>query len=1024
VNLADLALRNRTTTLVLTAVLIIGGASAFSKLSRLEDPEFTIKEALVVTPYPGASATEVEEEVSDLIERAVQQLGQLKEVESKNDRGLSTVTVRIKDQYDKHSLPQVWDELRRKVNDVQGQLPPGAGPSIVNDDYGDVWGVFIAIYGDEYTNAELKDYAKLLRRELLLVKDVAKIEFWGERREVVYIIPNRDRMSQLGVQPQQIIDSLHDKNVVVDSGRARVGKEFLAIDPTGTFQSVRAFGELRITGQTSGQQIYLRDVADVRRGYKDPPDKVLRYDGQTAIGFGVSTVSGGNVVDMGDALHKRILELLPQTPLGIDVGIISLQSTAVTKAINNFMMSLLEAVAIVIVVLLAFMGLRSGLLIGFILFVTIAGTFIFMGPWHVALERISLGALIIALGMLVDNAIVVVDGILVRLQRNITAEDAAREVCRQNAMPLLGATAVAIMAFGAIGLSDDSTGEFCRSLFQVVFLSLGLSWVTAMTVTPVLGVMFLKAPKVKEGEGGRDPYGGMFYTVYRAILTNCIRFRWLTLLVVAGLFALSVWGFRFVDNSFFPNSTRPQFIVDFWLPEGTHIDETVRTAADVEKYLLGLDNATHVTTLAGAGAMRFLVTYGPEKPDSSYAQFLVDVEDYEFIDQMIAQIERESPERFPGALVYAKKFLLGPGSGGRIQARFSGRDANELRRLSQEAMKILMDDGDAKAIRTDWRQRTMIMRPVMAEEEANRAGIGRPDVARTIKAGFEGLPLGVYREGDELLPIVLRAEKAERDNVASIQNLQVWSPVARQAIPLRQVVSDFRTVFEDGIIQRLNRKTTITVHADPSEGVPSELLARVKPRIEALKLPPGYELEWWGEYRDSGRARAGIAASIPFFFAAMVLITIALFNALRQPLAIWSMVPLALIGVTAGLLLTRQPFGFMALLGFMSLSGMLIKNAIVLIDEIEIQKREGLAPLEAIITSGVSRLRPVAMAALTTALGMIPLLFDAFFVAMAVTIIFGLMVATFLTMLVLPVVFAALFRVPFEAESAGPPTPV
>ena len=1008
--LARFALKNRTTTLVLTAGLLVGGASAFTNLSRLEDPEFTIKEALVITQYPGADAYEVEEEVSDKVERAVQQLGQLKEIESKNDRGLSTITVRIKDQYDKAALPQVWDELRRKVGDVQGQLPPGTSTSIVNDDYGDVWGVFIALYGDEYTYAELKEYAKLLRRELLLVKDVAKIEFWGDRTEAVYVVPNRDRMSQLGIYPQQITDSLKDKNIVADSGRVKVGEEFIAFDPTGTFRSVADFKDLPITGLQSDQQLYLRDIADIERGYVEPQDRVLRYDGQQAVGLGVSTVSGGNVVEMGDALYDRMVELLPQTPLGIEFGIISLQSTAVTAAIKNFMVSLMQAVGIVIVVLLLFMGLRSGLLIGLILVVTISGTFIFMGPWNVALERISLGALIIALGMLVDNAIVVVDGILVRLQKGMDAEEAAIEVCDQQSIPLLGATAVAIMAFGAIGLSDDSTGEFCRSLFQVVFLSLGLSWVTAMTTTPVLGVMLLKAPKRKEGEEPRDPYGGAFYTMYQAILRGCIRMRYLTIAAVVGVFVLSLWGFRYVDNSFFPNSTRPQFMVDFWLLKGTHIDDSVAAAAEVEEYLLGLDGATHVTSLVGAGGLRFLVTYSPEKLDSSYIQFLVDVEDYTQIDALIAQVEREGADLFPQAQLYGKKFLLGPGSGGRIQARFSGPDENELRRLSEEAMRILYEDGGAKGIRTDWRERTMIVRPVLAEEEANRAGIGRSDVATAVQASFEGTRLGVYREGDELLPIIYRAEDAERTDVASVQNVQIWSPVARQAIPLRQVVSGFETVYEDAIVQRLNRKTTITVHADPNRGVPSQLLGRVKDKIEAIELPPGYELEWWGEYRDSRRAQAGIAASIPFFFTGMVLITIALFNALRQPLAIWSMVPLALIGVTAGLLLTKQPFGFMALLGFMSLSGMLIKNAIMLIDEIELQKKS-LPILDAIIDSGTSRLRPVAMAALTTALGMIPLLVDAFFVAMAVTIIFGLMVATVLTMLVLPVVYATLFRV-------------
>ncbi len=1021
-NLADFSLRNRTTTTVLAVVLFGAGILSFSGLARLEDPEFTIKEALVITPYPGATALEVEQEVSDKIEQAVQQLGQLKEVESKSDRGLSTVTVRIKDQYDKASLPQVWDELRRKVGDVQSKLPPGAGPSIVNDDYGDVFGVFVAIYGDEYSDAELKEYAKFLRRELLLVPDVSKIEFWGARTEAVYVEPNRDRMSQLGIQPTQIVEGLRDKNIVSDAGRVQVGPSFIAVEPTGTFSSVREFEDLLLSGvgESGKGQIYLRDVADVRRGYVEPPTQLLRYDGHRAIGLGISTVSGGNVVTMGAAVEKRARELLPRTPLGIEFGIISLQSDAVTAAIDGFLESLGQAVAIVIVVLLLFMGVRSGLIIGFVLALTICGTFIFMGPWEVALERISLGALIIALGMLVDNAIVVVDGVLVRTKQGQEAAEAAKEVVAQTSMPLLGATAVAIMAFGAIGLSDDSTGEFCRSLFKVVFISLGLSWVTAVTVTPLLCVMFLKPSQAQPGgQAGQESeaYSGAFYTAYRTFLGLAIRFRTITVLVVLGLFAVSLWGFRYVDNTFFPNSTRPQFMVDFWLPQGTHIDETMATASEVEQYLQTLDGTTHVTTLGGAGGLRFLLTYAPEKVNSAYAQFLVDVDDYTKIDALIAQAEQELPELFPDAEVYGRKFILGPGSGGKIQIRFSGPNPETLRSLASQAMEILHEDGDAKAIRTDWRQQVKVIRPVVSEEEANYAGVATPDVALTIAIGFEGLRVGVYREGDELLPIIIRAPEAERSEVSSIQNLQIWSPAAQKNIPLRQVVSAFETGFEDEIVQRLNRKSTITVHTDPKVGTASALLRRIQPEIEALDMGPEYEIEWWGEYRDSSRAQAGIAASLPFFLLSMVLIVIGLFNALRQPLVIWLCVPLAIIGVTAGLLLTRQPFGFMALLGFMSLSGMLIKNAIVLIDEIELQKTRIGDIYAAIVESGVSRLRPVAMAALTTALGMIPLIFDAFFISMAVTVIFGLMVATVLTMIVVPVFYAIFFRVPAPAAS-------
>ena len=539
----------------------------------------------------------------------------------------------------------------------------------------------------------------------------------------------------------------------------------------------------------------------------------------------------------------------------MEIGVISLQSEAVTVAIDGFLVSLLQAVAIVVVVLLIFMGLRSGLLIGFVLALTISGTFIFMGPWNVALERISLGALIIALGMLVDNAIVVVDGMLVRIQAGQDPRKAANEVVGQTALPLLGATAVAIMAFGAIGLSDDSTGEFCQSLFKVVLISLSLSWVTAVTVTPLLGMIFIKPPKApaagSEKAPARDPYGGILYRIYRGLLLACIRFRWLTVLVVLGMFGGSLWGFQFVDKSFFPDSTRPQFMVDVWLPQGTHIDETTRTTAEVEDYLMGLEGVTHVTSLIGAGGMRFLLTYAPEKLNSAYVQFLVDVEDHKTIAEMVPQVEQYLAQTFPNTEVYGRKFILGPGSGGKIQIRFSGPDAAVLRRIAEETMTILHDDGGAKAIRTDWRQRVKSVRMVVAEQEANNAAITTPDVALTAKSGFEGVNVGVYRERDELLPIVLRAPENEREDVASINNLQIWSPAADEHIPLRQVVSGFETTFADDIVQRLNRKTTITVHADPVSGPATVLFGRIRPKVEAIELGADYELDWWGEYRDS-----------------------------------------------------------------------------------------------------------------------------------------------------------------------------
>jgi len=527
--------------------------------------------------------------------------------------------------------------------------------------------------------------------------------------------------------------------------------------------------------------------------------------------------------------------------------------------------------------------------------------------------------------------------------------------------------------------------------------------------------MFLKA---SGGEGGGDPYGGSFYQGYKTFLRACIRFRWVTVGVVIVLFVTAVWGFGFVKQSFFPPSTRPQFMIDFWLPQGTHIDDTTRKAGSIEKYLLQQEGVTHVSSLVGKGGLRFLLTYTPEKSNSAYAQFLVDVDDPEKIDLLMPTIEKDLQELYPSALSYAFKFEIGPGSNGKIRARFKGADSDVLRQLSSQAIAIMHEDPNAKGIRTDWRQRVKVLRPILAEEQANLLGIQRKDVANAVLEGFEGNRVGIYREGDLLLPIILRAPEEERTNVGSINNLQIWSPAAQKMIPLRQVVSDFETTFEDEIIIRRDRKRTITVFADPISGPATVLFQRIKPKIDAIELPVGYELEWGGEYEDTREAQGPLIASIPIFVVGMILITIMLFNSLRQPLIIWLIVPLAMIGVSLGLWTTNQPFGFMALLGILSLSGMLIKNAIVLVDEINLQFSEGKDLLQAILDSGTSRLRPVSMAASTTALGMIPLIFDAFFVSMAVTIIFGLIFATILTMIVLPVLYAILYRVPNERPTS------
>ena len=1011
--IAEATIKNNVITSVMIFLAVVIGIISYGQMGRLEDPEFTIKDIVITTLYPGATAKEVEEEVTDVIEQAAQQLGQTKEVVSESHVGFSLVTVTMKDKYDKKSMPQVKDELRRKINDAVSKLPPGAGKPVINDDYGDVYGVYIAFTGDNYSIAELNDYLKLLKRELLLVQDVKKVEIFGNIPEVIYVEMLRERMSQLGISQEQIYKALAAKNLVADAGKVTVGPDYIPIHPSGEFTSAEQFGNLLIS-KTPERLIYLKDVAKIRRGYKDPPTYMQRFNGKPSLALGISCVDGGNVVVMGKALEKRFKELKALAPAGIESGIISMQSEAVTEAVNGFVVNLIEAIIIVIIVLLIFMGMRSGLIIGAVLLITICASFIIMKAGDIVLQRISLGALIIALGMLVDNAIVITEGMLIKIEAGEDKIKAANDIVSQTMFPLLGGTLVAITAFGVIGLSQDSTGEYCRSLFQVVGISLLMSWFTAITVTPFLCTHFIKPKPRKDGEKTVDPYGGGFFLIYKKFLSSCLRLRWLTITIMAVLLAISIFGFKYIDKSFFPPSTRPQFMIDCWRFEGTDIRDTEKSAIKIEKYLMKLDHVTDVTTIIGQGAARFLLTYTAEKNDSCYFTFLVSVDNPKYLSDLIAKVQKHLDETELDITSVVKPFEMGPGGGAKIEARFSGPDSKILRALAEKTMKIMYDSGNAKGIRTDWKEMIPVVEPILLEAQASRTGIERPDVCQTLQMTFDGTKAGIYRERDTLLNILARAPKKERDNVAYINDIQIWSPAADKMIPLRQVISGFKTVFKDSIRFRKDRRLTITVQCDPKSGPASLLLAKLMPQIEALNLPQGYMLEWGGEYENSGDAQAGLAANAPLFLLIMILIVIFLFNSIKKTLVIWLTVPLAMIGITAGLLVTRQPFGFMALLGMLSLVGMQIKNAIVLIDEFNTQMKAGKPPFQAILDSAVSRIRPVSMAAATTVLGMMPLLLDDFFKAMAVTIMFGLTFACVLTMVVVPVLYAIIFNVKWE----------
>jgi multidrug efflux pump subunit AcrB len=1013
-NIAELAIQKKTISWVMTILILLGGGFAYLKMGRLEDPEFTIKAATVMTYYPGATAMEVAEEVTDEIETAIQKLGQVDYVKSLSMPGFSYIHVELKKATPKDTIPQVWDELRRKVGDIQSKLPPGTTTSVVNDDYGDVYGVFYAIYGDGYSYAELKEYADMLRRELLLVQDVANVALFGVQQEVVYVEISRARLAQLGISIQTLIGTLTGQNMAVEAGNIQVGSQYLRIQPTGELKSIEEIGEILIVAGGTGSKLFLKDIASISRGYQEPSTAMMSYNGKPAIGVGISTVEGGNVVVMGNAVERRLKELEAQTPVGVEIGTIVQQARSVTAAIKGFVVNLVEAVIIVIGVLVFAMGLRSGLIIGAILLLTVGASFIVMQAKGVMLERISLGALIIALGMLVDNAIVIVEGILVNSQMGMDKIKAAAAIVKQTMWPLFGATVVAILAFAAIGASNDSTGEYCRSLYQVIMYSMTWSWVLAITLCPLYGVLFLKTEP--QQSGNVDPYKGAFFQVYKKILISCIRNRYATLILLAVMLVLAIYGFGFVDKSFFPDSTQPQFMVHYWLPQGTYITQTEKDLRQISEHLQEYEEIISTASCAGQGFLRFQLTYTPEEPNPAYGIILATVKDYKTIPDLMVKINEYIAQTFPQAQGYCRRFVLGPGDPFTIQARLRGPDPVVLRALSGEVEQVMRQNPNTVDINTDWRQPVPLIRPVVADTQARNAGIMRADIANALLYATEGRTVGYYREQDELLPIVARSPQAERDNPADLRNVEIYSPVAQRFIPLQQVVVDFKTVSENQIIRRRDRLPTLIVRCDPRKSPASVVFNQLRPAIEAVPLPSGYTLEWGGEYENSGDAQKALMANIPVISVLVVLIVIMLFNSIKKPLIIFLTIPLAVIGVTIGLLVAKQPFGFMALLGFMSLAGMLIKNSVVLMDEINAQLASGKDPFLAVVDSGVSRVRPVSMAAMTTVMGMAPLVLDAFFVSMAVTIMFGLTFATVLTLVVVPVLFAAVFKITEKAS--------
>ncbi|EGR2260157.1 multidrug efflux RND transporter permease subunit VmeV [Vibrio parahaemolyticus] len=1013
-NIAEYSIKNKVISWLFIVILAIGGVTSFLELGRLEDPAFTIKDAMIVATYPGATSKEVEEELTYPLEKEIRKLPYIDRITSTSSNGMSQIMVSMKMDYGPDELPQIWDEMRRKINDLQPTLPQGVQSLQIIDDFGDVYGVMLMLTGDDYDYVELKRYADHLRREIELVDGVGKVDIAGDQQEMLFVEISLDRLASLNLDMNVVSGLLNQQNNVVSAGEVMVNGESLVIRPSGTLNTVQALENLIIHGRDTGNLIRLKDVATITRGIQEKPGNMILFNGKKAINIGISFASGVNVVEVGERLNAELSSLESIKPAGLDMSYFYNQAQEVDDSVKAFVISLAEAVAIVIIVLLFTMGLRSGVIIGVVLLLTVFGTFILMNYNNIELHRISLGALIIALGMLVDNAIVVVEGILVGLKKGRTKVQAAVDIVKQTQWPLLGATVIAITAFAPIGLSQDATGEFMGSLFWVLCFSLFLSWVTAITLTPFLADLLLKEEEKDTNGEDEDPYKGWLFVVFGALLKFSLRFRWMTVAAMVALLVGAVIAFGNVKQQFFPPSNTPMFYVDMWMPEGTDIRQTIKQAETVESYIRQQDDIDFVSVSIGQGLQRFALTYQPEKSYEAYAQFQVRTTDRDNMFKLLHKLDDNLAKTFDEPTFQFKLMEFGPSPASKIEARITGPDPKVLRELAVQVEDILNTDPGARNIRHDWRERTKELVPVFNESKARRLGISKEDLSSTLQMAFGGSTFGVLRDGTHTLPIMMRLPEAERVDFESLQNVKIWSPSLQTYIPVDQIIDGVELDWSEPLIQRRDRKRTLTVLADHdvlSDDTAASLFARVQPKVMALHIPEGYEITWGGEYESSKDAQEGLFGSLPMGYLLMFIITILLFNSIKKPLVIWFTVPLSIIGVAFGLLTTNMPFSFTAFLGLLSLSGMILKNGIVLLDQINLELESGKDPYLAIVDSAISRVRPVSMAALTTILGMIPLVFDAFFGSMAITIMAGLGFATVLTLIVVPVMFAILFRI-------------
>ena len=1009
-NLPVYSLENKKIIYFFLAVMLIGGIYSFFKLPKKEDSPFVIKQAVLVTQYPGATPQEVEKLITEPIEREIQSMSDVFQIKSESYFGMSKISIELQPTLAPDYMPVKWDELRRKVANIQPRLPSGASAINVSDDFGDVFGIYYALTADEgFTYDDMRDWAQKIKTELTPIQGVQKVYLFAEQTQVVNVRISVPKLANLGIDPNSIQQVLQTQNLLVNTGEIMTGTYQLRVRAEGTYKSIEDIRDQLIVTKGGGE-VRLGDIAIIERGYMDPPSNLMRVDGKRAIGIGVATGAKDDVVAVGDAVAEHLKEMEQLFPIGMELKTIYPENQIANEANNGFILNLIESLLIVIVIIFLVMGSRAGMLVGSSLLFSVGGTLLIMLIWGVGLNRTSLAAFIIAMGMLVDNAIVVTDTAQVGIKRGLSRYQALVDGATKPQWALLGATFIAVCSFLPMYLAPASVAEIVKPLFIVLAVSLGLSWILALTQTTTFGSFILK--EAKPGES-KDPYDTKLYHQFEKVLARLIKRRYLTLTSVVATLFLSLFIMAIMPQSFFPIMNKPYFRADLIFPEGYGIDDVERNVIKIEDYLKNNEKIKSYSFTLGGSPVRYYLASSSIGPKPNFANVLIETKDAKDAQSEENKFYEYMVANYPDILTRSALFALSPVPDAAIEIGFVGDNIDTLVALTQRAQEIARKNDMVMEVRNSWGNKVPVWKPLYSQEKGLRLGITRQQMAYSLRSATNGVPLGEYREGDVFMPILLKDADRDSMNLNDIKTLPVYSAKGR-SVKVEQVIDDFSLDYEYSVVKRYNRQRYMMMQCEPKRGANtmaafSQLWQEIQQEVQ---VPEGYKLQYFGEQSEQDKGNKAIAANIPLMFGLIYLTLLFLFpKYYRKPVLIMCMLPLIFIGVVLGLLVFGKSLDFFAMLGLLGLIGMNIKNAIVLVDEIGLQLDSGLSPVNAVIEATKTRIVPVTMASGTTILGMLPLLGDAMFAGMAATIMGGLFVSTILTIFVLPVTYCIFFKI-------------